>query len=232
MPIKTGKEGDSSDEEYASMASPTRDTQRDTMMIEEEDRRELQRIATNLSRRHSVASNGRPLSTHISYGQELATANDPALDPASKSFDLSKWLQNIMQQMRNEGIVPKNAGVAYRDLNVSGTGAALQLQQTVGDFLQAPLRIGEHFSFGKKEPKRILQCFDGILNSGELLIVLGRPGSGCSTLLKTMTGELEGLSLGEESIIHYNGIPQKKMMKEFKGETVYNQEVRAIDALF
>ncbi|KZL85385.1 abc-2 type transporter [Colletotrichum incanum] len=226
-PINTGKNGDSSDEELEAeaMASPMRDTQRDTMMIDEEDRRELQRIATTLSRHQSVASNGRPLSTHVSYGQELATSNDPALDPSSKSFDLSKWLQNFMREMQNEGIVVKNAGVAYKDLSVSGSGAALQLQQTVGDFLKAPLRIGEHFSFGKKEPKRILNSFDGILNSGELLIVLGRPGSGCSTLLKTMTGELQGLTLGEESVIHYNGIPQKKMMKEFKGETVYNQEV-------
>ncbi|KXH25655.1 ABC-2 type transporter [Colletotrichum nymphaeae SA-01] len=219
-PINTGKNGDSSDEEYGDISSPTRDTHRDTMMIDEEDRRELQRIATNLSRHQSLASNGRPLSTHISYGQD-----DPALDPASKSFDLSKWLQAFMRAMQNEGITLKHAGVAYKDLNVSGTGAALQLQQTVGDFLQAPLRIGEHISFGKKEPKRILNSFDGLLKSGELLIVLGRPGSGCSTLLKTMTGELQGLSIGDESVIHYNGIPQKKMMKEFKGETVYNQEV-------
>ncbi|KXH37611.1 ABC-2 type transporter [Colletotrichum salicis] len=219
-PINTGKNGDSSDEEYGDVSSPTRDTHRDTMMIDEEDRRELQRIATNLSRHQSLTSNGRPLSTHISYGQD-----DPALDPSSKSFDLSKWLQAFMRAMQNEGITLKHAGVAYKDLNVSGTGAALQLQQTVADFLQAPLRIGEHISFGKKEPKRILNSFDGLLKSGELLIVLGRPGSGCSTLLKTMTGELQGLSIGDESVIHYNGIPQKKMMKEFKGEAVYNQEV-------
>ncbi|TQN68488.1 ZEB2-regulated ABC transporter 1, partial [Colletotrichum shisoi] len=228
-PINTGKNGDSSDEELeaGAVGSSARDTQRDTMMIDEEDRRELQRIATSLSRHQSVASNGRPLSSqHMSYGQDMAASNDPALDPSSKSFDLSKWLQSFMREMQNEGMVPKrNAGVAYKDLTVSGTGAALQLQQTVGDFLKAPLRIGEHFSFGKKQPKRILNSFDGLLNGGELLIVLGRPGSGCSTLLKAMTGELQGLTLSDESVIHYNGIPQKKMMKEFKGETAYNQEV-------
>jgi hypothetical protein len=40
-----------------------------------------------------------------------------------------------------------------------------------------------------------------------------------------MTGELEGLSVGEQSTIQYNGVSQKDMMKEFKGETGYNQEV-------
>ncbi|KAF6803584.1 ABC multidrug transporter [Colletotrichum musicola] len=219
-PINTGKHGDSSDND--TLSSPTRDAHRDTMMIEEGDRIELQRIATTLSQRQSALI---PDSVHVSYGEALTTHNDPALDPSSKSFDLSKWLQHFMGEMQNEGIQLKNAGVAYKDLNVAGTGDALQLQQTVGSFLQAPLRIGEHLSFGKKEPKRILNNFDGLLNSGELLIVLGRPGSGCSTLLKTITGELQGLSLGHDSVIHYNGIPQKKMMKEFKGETVYNQEV-------
>ncbi|KAF9878249.1 ABC-2 type transporter [Colletotrichum karsti] len=221
-PINTGKNNGDSSDDNVTLSSPTRDTHRDTMMMDEEDRRELQRIATTLSQRQSGMSFGQAQSIELA---NIPTSGDPALDPTSKSFDLSKWLQNVMQQMQNEGISIKNAGVAYKDLNVSGTGAALQLQQTVGSFLQAPLRIGEHLSFGKKEPKRILNSFDGILNSGELLIVLGRPGSGCSTLLKTMTGELHGLGLSDESVIHYNGIPQKRMIKEFKGETVYNQEV-------
>ena len=40
-----------------------------------------------------------------------------------------------------------------------------------------------------------------------------------------MTGEMHGLQVDEKSIIHYNGITQQQMMKEFKGEVVYNQEV-------
>jgi ABC-type multidrug transport system permease subunit/ABC-type nitrate/sulfonate/bicarbonate transport system ATPase subunit len=40
-----------------------------------------------------------------------------------------------------------------------------------------------------------------------------------------MTGEVHGLNLDKDSVIHYNGIPQSRMIKEFKGELVYNQEV-------
>jgi ABC-type multidrug transport system ATPase subunit len=64
------------------------------------------------------------------------------------------------------------------------------------------------------------------LKSGELLAVLGRPGSGCSTFLKSICGELHGLKLGSKTNIHYNGAPQSQMSKEFKGEVIYNQEVR------
>jgi ATP-binding cassette subfamily G (WHITE) protein 2 (PDR) len=116
----------------------------------------------------------------------------------------------------------KKLSVVYKNLNIFGSGRALQLQKTVGDIAMAPFRAGEYF--GKSERKHILHNFDGIIKSGELCVVLGRPGSGCSTLLKALTGELHGLDT-DDSIIHYNGIPQDRMRKEFKGETVYNQEV-------
>lgn len=191
--------------------------------IEDRDRSELVRIATALSRRHSVA-HGTDAITRVST-LIVEDENEPALDPSSDQFDLHKWLQNFVKNLQNQGISARQTGVVYKDLNVFGSGAALQLQETVGSMITAPLRFRELFSFGKKEPKQILRNFDGFIRSGELLIVLGRPGSGCSTLLKTICGELHGLQLGESSIIHYDGIPQKLMNKEFKGEAIYNQEV-------
>ncbi|KAF2270502.1 ABC-2 type transporter [Lojkania enalia] len=177
--------------------------------IADNDRRELQRIFTSLSQRVST----------------IVSPDDPAVDPQSDAFDLTKFLKMFRNQLHNEGIEMKSVGLVYRNLNVYGSGAALQLQKTVADSFLAPLRLGESFSFGNKDRKHILHDFNGLVKSGELLIVLGRPGSGCSTLLKTMCGELYGLEMDEKSIIHYNGIPQKQMMKEFKGEAVYNQEV-------
>lgn len=195
-----------------------------TTMIEDADVRELRRIATSMTqqRRDSAAT------LPAEESADVLPPTDPALDPSSKAFDLGKWLKHIILEMQKEGFTVKEAGVAYKDLSVSGTGAALQLQSTVRTWLTAPLRIGELLSFRKKAHKPILHRFDGLLNSSELLIVLGRPGSGCSTLLKTMTGELHGLHLGGGTTIHYNGIPQREMIKEFKGEATYNQEVRFI----
>lgn len=191
-------------------------------MMDENDQRELQRLATSLTRirtrNESIAEEGHPAAGVVS--------SDPALDPSSASFDLHRYLEHVIGLLRKEGITPAQAGVAFKDVSVSGSGDALQLQHTIGDWVQAPLRLGEHFSLGKKPHRKILHSFDGLVNSGELLIVLGRPGSGCSTLLKTMTGQLHGLNVQDKSVIHYNGIPQDQMMKEFKGEAIYNQEVR------
>lgn len=113
----------------------------------------------------------------------------------------------------------------FKNLTVSGTGDAVQLQQTVASVLAGPLKPAEFLHLGKKTPKTILHSFDGLVKHGELLIVLGRPGSGCSTLLKTLCGETNGLLLDRGSVISYDGISQPQMQKEFKGEVVYNQEV-------
>lgn len=182
--------------------------------LDQESRQELSRVLTSLSQR----STGRV---------SVADPSDPAIDPTSDKFDLAKFLRSFRHYLEDEGVELKKLSVVYKNLDVYGSGAALQLQKTVSDLFMMPFRLGEYVSFGKNNRKRILHNFDGIIKAGELCVVLGRPGSGCSTLLKALTGELHGLDLGEESVIHYNGIKQSKIVKEFKGETVYNQEVMA-----
>jgi ATP-binding cassette subfamily G (WHITE) protein 2 (PDR) len=177
--------------------------------IDEEGRRELVRI-------FSAAS------PNVTRQMSVPVPNDPAVDPSSEAFDLSKFLRMFRHQLEGEGIEMKKVSVAFKNLDVFGSGTALQLQSTVADMFMAPFRAKEYF--GKTERKQILHSFDGIIRAGELCVVLGRPGSGCSTLLKALTGELHGLDT-DDSIIHYNGVPQHRMCKEFKGELVYNQEV-------
>lgn len=78
-------------------------------------------------------------------------------------------------------------------------------QKTVGNlplYLLGQIRdlIGH-----RKHKVEILNEFDGIIEPGELLVVLGPPGSGCTTLLKTIAGEMNGIYLGEGSEINYRG---------------------------
>jgi ATP-binding cassette subfamily G (WHITE) protein 2 (PDR) len=105
--------------------------------------------------------------------------------------------------MDENNVVHRRAGLVFKNLTVSGTGSAINLQQTVGSLLMAPFRWRELFQKGPE--KTILNSFDGVLKTGEMLVVLGRPGSGCSTLLKALTGNLKGLIVSKESVIHYNG---------------------------
>ena len=99
----------------------------------------------------------------------------------------------------------KLMGAAYRNLNVYGFGSETDYQKT---FINYPLMyFGRFHSFLTRRPERridILQDVDGLNNSGELLLVLGRPGSGCSTLLKTLAGQTDGICV-DYSSLNYHG---------------------------
>jgi len=208
-PVKSNHGGRNAISSSLDRTSSTLTRQKTQGTIDDANRHELREIYSTLSRQQST----------------LAAFGDPEVDPTSDSFQLPKFLKMFRHQFEEAGVTMKQVGIVYKNLNIFGKGEALQLQKTVGDAFLAPLRVNEMSRFRKKQRKHILRNFDGVVKSGELLIVLGRPGSGCSTLLKTMCGELQGLEMSNESVIHYNGIPQKQMKKEFKGEVVYNQEV-------
>ncbi|CZT10569.1 probable ABC1 transport protein [Rhynchosporium graminicola] len=189
------------------------------------DRAELQRIASTFSGRGAITRTNTAAESPAERQDTLAGVNigDPVLDPGSPEFDVYKWSRMLMSLMDQNNVVQRRAGIVWKSLRVCGSGSAINLQKNVGSLLLAPLRAKEFF--GKGPEKTILNDFEGCLKTGEMLVVLGRPGSGCSTLLKSLMGELTGLDMKEGSLVHYNGIPQNQMVKQFKGEIVYNQEV-------
>lgn len=169
-------------------------------LINEVDVETLTKIATQRSRRQSTPGTQDNLA--------ILAQQDPSLDPQSGKFDLQKWLKAAINDIGRDGRSGHSSDVIFKQLNVYGSGAALQFQDTVTSTLTAPFRLPQIIRASKSPSRRILKDFTGLLKTGELLLVLGRPGAGCSTLLKSMTGELHGLQVGEESVIHYNGRSQ------------------------
>lgn len=58
-----------------------------------------------------------------------------------------------------------------------------------------------------------------------MLTAAGPPGSGCSTFLKTITGETHGFVVDKDSYLNYQGITAKEMNENFRGEAIYTAEV-------
>ncbi|OJJ66373.1 hypothetical protein ASPBRDRAFT_201001 [Aspergillus brasiliensis CBS 101740] len=145
------------------------------------------------------------------------------IDPTSSQFDLSAWMLHQVEQFEEDSSARKT-GVVFKDVTVQGSGAEIQIQHTVLSSVYAPV-LGGSFRGGSKKAKTILHDVHGHVEQGEMLLVLGRPGAGCSTMLKTISAETNGLDLSSNSVITYNGIPQRLMQKNYKGELLYNQEV-------
>jgi len=97
-------------------------------------------------------------------------------------------------------------GVSFRDLNVYGLNSSNRYQPTMTSYtanlIKSFVNIFRHRNGSR--PK-ILKSFNGLVRSGEMLLVLGRPGSGCSTLLKALSGEIRGLHIDQNSKISYDG---------------------------
>ncbi|KAK1456402.1 ABC-2 type transporter [Colletotrichum melonis] len=134
------------------------------------------------------------------------------------------------RQEQSEEEKTRHSGVVFRDLTVKGVGLGASLQPTIGDiFLGFPRKIkmlftrGPKAAFAKPPVRELISHFDGCVRPGELLLVLGRPGSGCSTFLKAFCNQRAGFQAVEGEVI-YGGAPAEEMSKSFRGEIIYNPE--------
>jgi ABC-type multidrug transport system ATPase subunit len=149
------------------------------------------------------------------------------LDPNSPQFKARDWAKAFYNARYNadEGCLPRIAGVAFKNLNVSGYGSPVDYQMSVGNaLLKLPAMIYQSVS-GSKRKINILQGLDGLVLPGEQLCVLGPPGSGCTTFLKTIAGETHGFQVDPAAYINYHGITSKRMSADFRGEAIYTAEV-------
>lgn len=103
----------------------------------------------------------------------------PLLDPNSGTFSSKAWLETLMNiASRDPERYPKRvAGVAYKNLSAHGFGEPTDYQKTFGNYPFRLLSLAKRlFGRGKKTRIQILRDFDGLVKSGEMLVVLGRPG--------------------------------------------------------
>ncbi|KAH8172967.1 ABC-2 type transporter domain-containing protein [Sarocladium implicatum] len=153
----------------------------------------------------------------------FTAAPGSALDPNGDSFDARAWC-TAMMNLQTES--PPGLGIAFGDLNVHGFGSDTDFQKCVGNvWLELIGLARQTLGLGRKKHKvQILQGLEGLVESGEMLAVLGPPGSGCSTFLKTVSGETHGFHVDKGSSINYQGISAKQMAKDFRGEAIYTAE--------
>lgn len=172
----------------------------------------------------------------------LLNVNDPgydeSLDPRSDNFSSVRWVQNMAQVCENDPdfYKPFSLGCVWKDLSASGDSADISYQ---GTFSNMPMKVCKLvwrcmsrrvFCREKNKNKedsstfQILKPMDGCIDPGELLVVLGRPGAGCTTLLKSISVNTHGFKLSPDTKISYNGFSNKEIKNHYRGEVVYNAE--------
>ncbi|KKK21251.1 hypothetical protein AOCH_004898 [Aspergillus ochraceoroseus] len=194
--------------------------EKDERDYEQDAEDEVTRLAQQLTHQSTR------FSTHNVENPFLEVGEDSTLNPASPNFKAKNWMKNLLAlSSRDPERYPRReAGVAFRNLSIHGYGSATDYQK---DVFNSVLQIGalaRAVMGNGKQKIHILRDFAGLVKSGEMLVVLGRPGSGCSTFLKTLAGEMNGIYMDPESELNYQGIPAKQMRKQFRGEAIYTAE--------
>lgn len=186
-----------------------------------DDRRQMLRLVTVFSNATSCSDIAEPALHKVDTILGIA-ANDSRLDPSSSVFNFHLWARSLMHKLEQFGVKRPRASITIKNLTVTGAATGIKIHKTVGSALVTPFGFASIHRHRHLPRKTILKDFNGHVESGEMLLVLGRPGSGCTTFLKAITGRLEGLKVADGSNISYNGVPQKDF--RLRGEVLYNQE--------
>jgi len=189
----------------------------------EEDFAELQRELSRLSRASRTEN-------HAPAGDSekgVVVIGSPASEEEAPQFDLEAALRGNLNSEREAGIRPKHIGVYWDGLTVKGMGGSTNYVKTFPDaftdFFDVITPVLGWLGMRKKGTEvTLLNSFKGICKPGEMVLVLGKPGSGCTTFLKSIANQRYGYTSVTGDVLY--GPFTADEFKQYRGEAVYNQE--------
>ncbi|KAI9013955.1 ABC-2 type transporter-domain-containing protein [Phycomyces nitens] len=142
----------------------------------------------------------------------------------SDDFNLDEFLKGVSSGSSEAGHTKKHIGVVWKDITVKGVAAEAH---TISTVLSFPIAVFSMWKLLFKEQdvpqKVILRNNTGFCKDGEMLLILGRPGAGCTTLLKIISN-MRGSYTSVEGDVSYGGIDPKTFAKYYRGQVCYNEE--------
>ncbi|KAI9823558.1 MAG: hypothetical protein M1819_001165 [Sarea resinae] len=213
-------------------------------------RRELTRLSMERTRSQSRADRGslfrsvtgksahrtqsRRTRSSRAEDEDLEADEVDGIEEKEQEFQLSQFMREGHFEKRTEaGESTKKVGVIFKNLTVKGVGSTTSFVRTLPDAilgtfgpdlykiickLVPSLRFGSH-----GRTRDLIHDFTGVVRDGEMMLVLGRPGSGCSTFLKAIANDVDSFA-GVTGDVSYGGISADQQRRKFRGEVNYNPE--------
>ncbi|KAG1766364.1 ABC-2 type transporter-domain-containing protein [Suillus placidus] len=129
----------------------------------------------------------------------------------------------ISSSRQDEGIKDRQLGIMFKELRVVGAGSRASLQPTVSSPFHPSTFLRKIREIRHPSTRELLSGFEGVVTPGEMLLVLGRPGSGCSTFLKTLANQC-GEYHAVEGQVFYDAFTPKEIYGTFRGDVTYCPE--------
>lgn len=164
--------------------------------------------------------------------KDIEAGDGASIAKHEEEFDLGPFIKDGHFEKRTEnGDSAKKVGVVFKNLTVKGVGSKSVYGRTLPDAILGTFgpdlyRLTTQFvpilKFGRQQPTRILcDDFTGVVRNGEMMLVLGRPGSGCTTFLKAIANQ-RGDFAEVKGDVTYGGITAKRQHARYRGEVNYN----------
>ncbi|WVW81393.1 hypothetical protein I302_103385 [Kwoniella bestiolae CBS 10118] len=104
------------------------------------------------------------------------------------------------------------------DAGAGESGRGADMRWTEGD--PTPKKGEEGL---RKGERYLLKDFSGLVKPGEMMLVVGRPGSGCTTFLKALAGLHNGYA-GIDGKLYYGDMEGDKTLNPYKADVIFNSE--------
>ena len=222
--LSTGNDADNlkaKDEEGRTSKDMTRRQSGISVEQAEAEFQELQREFTGVSRASRRSHGNAPV-----LDEEKNNSGQSTLDSESV-FDLETALRGDLHAYNEAGIRPKHIGAYWDDLVVKGVGGKANYVDTFPDafinFVDVITPAMKLLGLGRKPVETtLLHGFQGVCKPGEMVLVLGKPGSGCTTFLKAIANQRYGYTSVTGDVLY--GPWTSKEFDRYRGEAVYNAE--------
>ncbi|KIV94630.1 hypothetical protein PV10_02380 [Exophiala mesophila] len=144
-------------------------------------------------------------------------------DPYDPTWALADEVKRRVESDKASGLKERKLGLTWKNLTVYGEGAGTLVHENVFSTFNIPTHIAESRQRKKGSSRRaLIQNSFGCVKPGEMLLVLGRPGSGCTTLLSTLANRRYAY-VGVEGDVFYGSMDYKQA-KRYRGQIVMNTE--------
>ncbi|KAL9602675.1 MAG: hypothetical protein Q9219_001665 [cf. Caloplaca sp. 3 TL-2023] len=197
---------------------------------------------SKLFRSHTSQSKGSRLSRTLSRrpssestrAEDLEAGDAEHLAEKEEDFELGRFIREGHFEKRTEkGHSAKKVGVVFKNLTVKGSGSTVSTAKTLPDAILGTFgpdlyRIVSRFlPFLKRDnsaqTRTLINDFTGVVRDREMMLVLGRPGSGCSSFLKAVANKRSEFA-SVTGDVNYGGISASDQSQYYLGEVNYNPE--------
>ncbi|PGH26822.1 hypothetical protein AJ80_01401 [Polytolypa hystricis UAMH7299] len=199
----------------------------------------LSKIPTHSERARYATENPNDAESHVHPSQKDAetlaklhkTLTEQALDYEEPHSALDNYLKETRKRGKS-GEPLGRLGVCFKNVSTWGEQSEHTDTKNLAHAIWRTMTFRDVYEWTlkpwvsppkMKDGRPLIRDFSGVVRSGEIMLVLGRPGAGCSTFLRTLANHHSSF-LGITGSIDYSGLMPQDISKHYRGEVAYIPE--------